>query len=74
MEKKYFIKIMTSLVSFVKNDHMLCVYFCIYKKAIILSLFKIDTLNFTKYILMIFISSLKIYVTGLHNLINKLLK
>ena len=33
---------------------------CIYKKTIILSLFKIDTLNFTMYILTILISSLKI--------------
>ena len=42
---------------------------CIYKKTIILSLFKIDTLNFTMYILTILTSPLKIYVIGLHNLI-----
>ena len=41
---------------------------CIYKKPIILSLFKIDILNFTMYILTILICSLKIYVIRLHNL------
>ena len=43
---------------------------CVYKKTIILSLFKIDTLNFTMYILTILTSLLKIYVIGLHNLIS----
>ena len=43
---------------------------CIYKKPIILSLFKIDTLNFTMYILTILTCPLKIYVIGLHNLIS----
>ena len=43
---------------------------CIYKNTIILSLLKIDTLNFTMYILTILICSLKIYVIGLHNLIS----
>ena len=42
----------------------------IYKKPIILSLFKIDTLNFTMYTLTILTSPLKIYVIGLHNLIS----
>ena len=42
---------------------------CIYKKNI-LSLFKIDALNFTMYILTILTSPLKIYVIGLHNLIS----
>ena len=42
--------------------------FCIYKKLIILSLFKIDILNFTMYILTILTCSLKIYVVRLHNL------
>ena len=38
-----------------------------YKKPIILSLFKIDALNFTMYILKILTCSLKAYVVGLHN-------
>ena len=42
--------------------------FCIYKKPIILSLFKIDTLNLTIYILAILTSLLKTYVVRLHNL------
>ena len=42
---------------------------CIYKKPIILSLFKIDTLNFTMYSLTILTSPLKIYVIGLHDVI-----
>ena len=41
--------------------------FCIYKKAIILSLFKIDTLNFTMYILTILTCTLKTYVIRLHD-------
>ena len=41
---------------------------CIYKKSIILSLFKIDTLNFTMYILTILTCPLKTYVVRLHNL------
>ena len=41
---------------------------CIYKKLIILSLFKIDTLNFTMSILTIFTCPLKAYVVRLHNL------
>ena len=41
----------------------------IYRKPIILSLFKIDTLNFTMYILANLAFPLKIYV-GLHNLIS----
>ena len=43
---------------------------CNHKKPIILSLFEIDTLNFTMYILTILTSPLKIYVIGLHNLIS----
>ena len=43
---------------------------CIYKKTIILSLFKIDTLNFTMYILTNLTCPLKIHITGLHNLIS----
>ena len=41
---------------------------CIYKKPIILSLFKIDTLNFTMYILTILTCPLKTYLVRLHNL------
>ena len=37
---------------------------CIYKEYIILSLFKIDTLKFTMYILKILIRLLKISVIG----------
>ena len=44
--------------------------FCIYKKPIILSLFKIDSLNFTMYILTILTCPLKTYVIRLHNLIS----
>ena len=40
----------------------------IYKNPIILSLFKIDTLNFTMYILTILTCPLKKYVVRLHNL------
>ena len=36
--------------SFIKNDIMFMYLLYIYKKPIILSLFKIDTLNFTMYI------------------------
>ena len=43
---------------------------CICQKAIILSLVKIDTLNFTMYILTILTCSLKTYVILLHNLIS----
>ena len=39
---------------------------CIYKKTIILSLFKIDTLNFAMYILTILTCPLKTYVIRLH--------
>ena len=38
-----------------------------YKKPIILSLFKIDTLNFSMYILKILTCPLKVYVVRLHN-------
>ena len=43
---------------------------CIYQKTIILSLFKIDTLNFTMYILTILTCPLKTYVIRLHNLVS----
>ena len=56
--------------SFIKNDIMFMYTLCFYKKNIILSLFRIDTLNFTVYILTILTCPLKIYVIGLHNLIS----
>ena len=43
---------------------------CIHKKLIILSLFKIDTINFTMYILAILTCPLKTYVIRLRNLIS----
>ena len=43
---------------------------CICRKAIILSLFKINALNFTMYILTILTFSLKTYLIRLHNLIS----
>ena len=43
---------------------------CIYQKTIILSLFKIDTLNFTMYILTILTGPLETNVIRLHNLIS----
>ena len=43
---------------------------CIHRKTIILNLFKIDTLNFTMYILTILTCPLKTYVIRLHNLIS----
>ena len=48
--------------SFIKNDTMFMYLLCIYKKIIVLSLFKIDTLNFTMYILTIWTCTLKTYV------------
>ena len=45
--------------SFIKNDTMFMYLLCICKQTIILSLFKIDTLNFTMYILMILTCPLK---------------
>ena len=60
MKKKYFIKIVTSLVTVLLNITLcLCIYFVLTKKNIVLSLFKIDTLNFTMYILTIFTCPLK---------------
>ena len=38
---------------FIKNDIMFMYLLCTYKKPIILSLFQIDTLNYTMYILRI---------------------
>ena len=55
--------------SFIKNDIMFMYLLYIYKKSIILSLFRIDTLNFTMYILANSACPLKTYVR-LHNLIS----
>ena len=55
--------------SFIKNDIMFMYVLCIYKKNIILSLFKIDKLNFTTYISTILTCFLKVYIIGLHSLI-----
>ena len=54
--------------SFIKNDTMFMYLLYIYKKIIVLSLFKIDTLNFTMYILTIWTCTLKTYVIRSHNL------
>ena len=52
MEKKTFCQNSDKFgYSFVKNDVTFMYLLCIYKKVIILSLFKIYTLNFTMYIL-----------------------
>ena len=56
--------------SFIKNDIMFVYLLCIYKKPIILRLFKIDTLNLIMYILTILTCLLKIYVIRLRNLIS----
>ena len=58
-----------SFVSFIKNDIMFMNLIYIYKKPIILSLFKSDTLKFTMYILANLTYPLKTYVR-LHNLIS----
>ena len=55
--------------SFIKNVIMFMYLLYIYKKAIILSLFKIDTLNFTMYILANLTCPLKT-CDRLHNLIS----
>ena len=48
MEKKHFVKLVTSLVAvLLKNDIMFMYFLYIYKKAIVLSLFKLDALNIT---------------------------
>ena len=58
---------MTGLVTvLLKNDIMFMYLLCIYKKPI----FKIDTLNFTMYVLMVLTCLLKTYVIRLHDLIS----
>ena len=51
MEKKHFVKIVTSLVTVLLKMTYLFAYFAFTKKTIVLSLFEIDAL--TMYILMI---------------------
>ena len=71
MEKKTFCQNSDEFgYSFIKNDFMFMYILCIYKKPIISSSFKIDTLNFTMHILTILTCPLKIYAIGLHNLIS----
>ena len=53
---------------FIKNDIMFMHLLCIYKKSMTLKMFKIDTLNFTMYVLTILTCPLKTYVVRLHNL------
>ena len=55
---------------FIKNDIMFVYLLCIYKNLIILSLFNMDALNFTMYILTNLTCPLKTYVIRLHNLIS----
>ena len=57
--------------SFIKMTLYLCIYFVFTKNPIILSPFKINTSNFTMYILTILTCPLKIYVIRLCNLIKK---
>ena len=69
-KEKHFVKIVTILVTVLSKIILyLSIYFAFDKKSIILSLFKIDTLNFTMYILTILTCSLKKYIR-LHNLIS----
>ena len=56
--------------SFIYKDIMFMYILCIHKKNIILSLFQIDTLNFTLHILTILTCPLETYIIGLHNLIS----
>ena len=56
--------------NFIKNDTMFLYLLWIYKKPIILSLFKINILNFNMHILTILACPLKIYVIRLHSLIS----
>ena len=61
-KKTYCQNIGKSGYSFIKNDIIFMYLLCIYKKTITLSLFKIDTLNFTMYILKISTCPLKTYI------------
>ena len=57
--------------SVIKNDIINMYILCIYQETIILSLFKLDTLNVTMYILTNLTCPFKIYVIRLHNLISR---
>ena len=71
MEKNHFCQNSDKFgYSLIKNDIIFMYLLCIYKKPVILRLFKIDTLNFIMYILTILTCPLKIYVIRLHNLIS----
>ena len=60
MEKKHFVELVTSLVTvLLKNDIVFMDLLFIFKNHIILSLFKIETLNFTMYSLTILTCPLK---------------
>ena len=56
--------------SFIKNDIIFMYLLCIYKNPIILSLFKINLLNFTMNFITILTWPLKTYAIRLHNLIS----
>ena len=56
------------LYCFIKNDTIFMYLLCIYKKTIILILFKIDTSKFTVYIVIILTCPFKTYIVRLHNL------
>ena len=64
--RKHFVKIVTSSIAVLSKMFLYLLY--IYKKRIIISLFNIDTLNFTMYILANLTYPLKTYVR-LSNLI-----
>ena len=64
--RKHFVKIVTSFAAVLSKMFLYLLY--IYKKPIIVSLFNIDTLNFTMYILANLAYPLKTYVR-LSNLI-----
>ena len=56
--------------NFIKNDFLFMYLLCIYEKIVVLSLYNIDTLNFTMYILTNLTCPLETYVIRLHNLIS----
>ena len=59
-----------SSISFLFKPSWFMYFFCIYKKPIILSLFKIDPLNFIMYVLTLFTCPLTTYVIRLGNLLS----
>ena len=67
--KKRFVKIVTIFVTvLLKMTLCLCICFVFTKNPLYFKPFKIDTLNFTMYILMILTCPFKTYVVRLHNL------